>query len=152
MKSYIAIKADWKCLVVMTRPIPELGDKDLTVVHNDDYSHMFTMTPLAGYFFVFFRLPEPVTFPSLPRYTDQDAHDLAAHIANHPVSETVLFGEVWKHRIRANVVNLEEGVLDHWYNGRIVLAGDSVHKVRQSLRTMKSFLESSILTCMMRTR
>lgn len=128
-----AIKANWKCLVVMTTAIPELGDRDLTVVHNDNYSHMFTMTPTAGYFFVFFRLDTTATFPTMPRYTDQDAHALAAKIANHAVSETVMFGEVWKRRIRANVVNLEEGVLDHWYHGRIALAGDSVHKVTPNM-------------------
>lgn len=90
---------------------------------------MFTMTPEFGYFFVFFRLDEPCTWPSRPRYTDHDAEELAARIASHPVSDTMVFGEVWKHRIRASVVNLEEGVLDHWYHGRIVLAGDSAHKV-----------------------
>ena len=45
------------------------------------------------------------------------------------MSDTLVFGEVWKRRIRASIVNLEEGVLDHWYHGRIVLAGDSAHKV-----------------------
>ncbi|KAG8163816.1 hypothetical protein KVR01_005734 [Diaporthe batatas] len=129
----LAIKADWKSLIVMTTAIPELGAKDLTIVHNDNYSHMFTMTPKFGYFFVFFRLSEPCTWPHRPRYTDQDAEDLAAKIASHPVSDTMVFGEVWKHRIRANVVNLEEGVLDHWYHGRIALAGDSAHKVTPNM-------------------
>ncbi|CAN8104628.1 unnamed protein product [Discula destructiva] len=129
----MAIRADWKSLIVMTSAIPELGGKDLTVVHNHNYSHMFTMTPEFGYFFVFFRLDEACTWPKRPRYTDQDAEALAAGIASHPVSDTMVFGEVWKHRIRANVVNLEEGVLDHWYHGRIVLAGDSAHKVTPNM-------------------
>ncbi len=129
----LAIRAEWKCLVVTTGPIPELGDQDLTVVHNKNYSHMFTMTPTHGYFFVFFHLDEPWTYPQRLRYTAQDAETLAEQIANHPVSETVVFGEVWKQRIRAAVVNLEEGVLDHWYHGRIVLAGDSVHKVTPNM-------------------
>ncbi len=129
----LAIRAEWKCLVVTTGPIPELGDRDLTVVHNKNSSHMFTMTPTHGYFFVFFHLDEPWTYPQRLRYTAQDAETLAEQIANHPVSETVVFGEVWKQRIRAAVVNLEEGVLDHWYHGRIVLAGDSVHKVTPNM-------------------
>lgn len=115
--------------MVTTGPIPELGDKDLTVVHNKDYSHMYTVTPTHGFFFVFFRLKSTWTYPQRLRYTAQDAADLAEEIANDPVSDTVVFGEVWKQRIRAAVVNLEEGVLEHWYHGRITLAGDSVHKV-----------------------
>lgn len=115
----------------MTSNVPELGERDLTVVHNKNYSHMFTLTPKYGYFFVFFRLDKPCTWPTRPRYTEQDAEDLAKSIANHPMSDTVVFGEVWKYRIRATVVHLEEGVLDHWYHGRIALAGDAVHKVRE---------------------
>lgn len=116
----------------MTTGIPELGTCDLTVVHNKNYSHMFTLTPNRGYFFIFFSLDEPCTWPTRPKYTDQDAEDLAQGIANHPMSETVVFGEVWKHRVRANVVHLEEGVLDHWYHKRIALAGDSAHKVSET--------------------
>ena len=124
----------------MTTDIPELGHRDLTVVHNKDYSHMFTMTQHKAYFFVFFRLKKPVTWPNRSRYTDQDAEEIAESIANHPVSETVVFGEVWKRRIRAVVVNLEEGVLDHWYSGRITLAGDAAHKVSKTGYSVLSLL------------
>ena len=112
----------------MTENIPEMG-LDLNVVHNDNYSHLYIMRPEAGYFFVHFKLDEPVTYPNRSRYTDEDMEKLANSIANHPMSDTLVFGEVWKRRIRASIVNLEEGVLNHWYHGRIVLAGDSAHKV-----------------------
>ena len=114
--------------MLMTENIPEMG-LDLNVVHNDNYSHLYIMRPEAGYFFVHFKLDEPVTYPNRSRYTDEDMEKLANSIANHPMSDTLVFGEVWKRRIRASIVNLEEGVLDHWYHGRIVLAGDSAHKV-----------------------
>lgn len=58
-----------------------------------------------------------------------DAERLATRVKDHPVSDSLLFGEVWNSRTRAQLVSLEEGVLKHWHSGRMVLAGDAVHKV-----------------------
>ena len=44
----------------------------------------------------------------------------------------MLFGELWKQRIRGQLVSLEEGIFDYWHFGRIALAGDSAHKVIES--------------------
>ena len=46
-----------------------------------------------------------------------------------PITETVVFGELWKRRFKAQMISLEEGVLEHWFFGRIILAGDAIHKV-----------------------
>jgi hypothetical protein len=41
----------------------------------------------------------------------------------------IVFGEVWRNRIRGQLVSMEEGIYDHWYIGRTPLVGDSAHKV-----------------------
>jgi hypothetical protein len=53
----------------------------------------------------------------------------ARKVADLPVSESVLFGELWRQRTRSHIVSLEEGVLQHWHFGRIALLGDAAHKV-----------------------
>jgi hypothetical protein len=53
----------------------------------------------------------------------------AAKVADYPVSESVLFGELWRKKTRGHIVSLQEGVLDHWFFGRTALLGDCVHKV-----------------------
>lgn len=58
-----------------------------------------------------------------------DAEEVADKVKNHPVSDSLLFGELWRTRIRGQLVSTEEGVFKHWYSGRMVLAGDAVHKV-----------------------
>lgn len=68
-------------------------------------------------------------WPTRPKYTDLDAEAAAALVADHPVSDSLVFGEIWKQRFRGHLIALEEGVFDHWTFGRIALAGDSAHKV-----------------------
>jgi len=101
----------------------------MTVVHNNRYSFLTLSQPDQVFFFVFFRLEKPFTWPKRERYSDAEAEELAASVASHPISESLVFGELWKKRSRGALISVEEGVLDHWHHGRIVLAGDSAHKV-----------------------
>ena len=70
--------------------------------------------------------------PHIPKYTDQEAQEYAMkHLAKQLVSDTadVKFRDFWERRESFALVALEEGHLEHWSWGRIVCAGDSVHKV-----------------------
>lgn len=133
-----ALKTDWKTLIVVTPGIPELGERDLVVTYNEGFTFLATSQPGAVYFFVIFRLDDPFTWPHRKRYTDADAEALAALVADKPVTDTLLFGEVWKRRTRAAALSLEEYVLEHWHHGRIVLAGDAAHKVSTSIILLAS--------------
>ncbi|KAI1842805.1 hypothetical protein JX265_002658 [Neoarthrinium moseri] len=134
VKEKRAISADWYCLVFVTPGIPELSETDMTVINSAEHTHLFTLTPKKGFFSVYFLLDKPFPWPKrAKRFTEQDAEDLARSVADHPLSDTVMFGEVWKRRLRSSVIHLEEGVLDHWYHGRIALAGDSAHKVMPNM-------------------
>lgn len=112
---------------------PGLGDRDMTVVHNTRYSFLILTQPDHLFFFVFFRLEKSFSWPKRERYTDGDAEALAASVADHPIAPTMVFGELWNQRYRGSLISIEEGVLEHWHHGRIVLAGDSAHKVRSHL-------------------
>ena len=108
---------------------PEMGDRTMTCVHNQGYSFLILTQPDKVFFFVFFRLKSPFTWPKRERFTNEDAENAAAKVADHPISDTTVFGELWKNRVRGSLISLEEGILEHWHFGRIVLAGDSAHKV-----------------------
>lgn len=129
--SSLAHKTSWKTLALTTPAIPELGDRDLTVTYNEGITFLVTSQPHATYFFVIFRLDEPYTWPRRKRYTDADAEALAEEVADKPVTDQIVFAEVWKRRNRAVVIPLEEYVMEHWHHGRIVLVGDAAHKVRR---------------------
>lgn len=129
----------YNCLIGVAKNIGGLGANDMTWVHNTGLSFLFLTQPDHIYFFVHFKLSKQIRWPSRPKWNDEDAEKAAASVAEHPVSDSLVFGEVWKNRIRGHLIALEEGVFDHWHFGRIALAGDSVHKVSQA------FLDANLL-------
>ncbi|KAH6603968.1 fad binding domain-containing [Trichoderma cornu-damae] len=132
-KEKTSLKTSWKTLALTTPPIPELGDSYLTVTYNRGITFLATSQPHAVYFFVIFALDEPFTWPHRERYTEEDAQKLADLVIDKPITQELLFGEVWRRRTRSAVISLEECVMDHWHHGRIVLAGDAVHKVHPNM-------------------
>lgn len=85
--------------------------------------------PERTFFFVFIKLDKTYHWPAFPKYTAEDVDRQANAIADLPINDQLLFGELWSKRLRGEMVNIEEGVFKHWHSGRIVLAGDAAHKV-----------------------
>ena len=87
--------------------------------------------PHQTMFFVCVKEQRLSHWPKRTQFTEQDAEDEATRIADMPVTEHLLFGEIWTQRTRGYLCSLEEGIFEHWSFGRIVLVGDSAHKVRR---------------------
>ncbi|KAI1381392.1 FAD binding domain protein [Hypoxylon crocopeplum] len=148
-----AFKTSWKCLVGIGPPEASLGASDLTITHDEKYSFEIVAQPHCTFFFVYFYLKEPYYSPARVRYTDQDAEDLAATVADHPLTETCKFGDLWKNRVRGTLVASEEGILEHWHHGRIVLAGDAIHKMTPNIALGgNAAIESIVTLCNQLTR
>lgn len=84
---------------------------ELSVVYNKAYSFLLGTQPRRCFYFVFQRVQKPRTRYNRPRYTQEDAAKMAANVADMPVSENMVFGELWRRRWRGAVVDIEEGVL-----------------------------------------
>jgi plasmid stabilization system protein ParE len=97
--------------------------------HGNLVSFQLFTGPDYVFWFANFKLEEALSWPFRTRYGEEDMEDIAMKYAAHAVSQTVTFGDLWETKIRAKLANLEEGVFQHWHSGRIVLVGDSVHKV-----------------------
>ncbi|KAK7931126.1 FAD binding domain protein [Apiospora marii] len=111
-----------------------LGDYDTAVHHQTGKSILVMGGKQHIYWFIFFRNDQRRTWPvTSPRYTEQDVLRRANECASWAVSDTMVFGELWKQRSRAELVNVEEGLFEHMYFGRTVLAGDSVAKMTPNL-------------------
>ncbi|KAL9018348.1 MAG: hypothetical protein Q9185_004317 [Variospora sp. 1 TL-2023] len=108
---------------------------NMTTVPNRGFSFMVTALPDQTYFFVNIKLAEPLEWPNKGRYTLEEAEKEAAKYASMPVTYSMLFGELWKRRIRGHLYPLEEGIFKLWHFNRTVLVGDCVHKVSELLCT-----------------
>ncbi|KAK2024715.1 FAD binding domain-containing protein [Colletotrichum zoysiae] len=126
-----SIKTSYNCLLGVAPPQPSLGRARMTNVSNDKFSFLFLSQPDALSFIVHCKLPggRVITWPDRAHYTAADAEAKAAELSTYPVSDEIVFGDIWRSRIRGHLVSLEEGILSRWFHGRTVLAGDSAHKV-----------------------
>ncbi|KAF5570493.1 FAD binding domain-containing protein [Fusarium phyllophilum] len=126
-----AMVTQYNAIVMASSPVPGIGAHDMEITSNDKYSFLLLCQPEWISIIVHSKLPEDqqCTWPTRRRYTEADMEALVGKISERPVTDTVVFGELWKRRLKAQMISLEEGVLEHWTSGRIVLAGDAVHKV-----------------------
>ncbi|KAF5540997.1 FAD binding domain-containing protein [Fusarium mexicanum] len=110
-----AMVTQYNAIVMASSPVLGIGAHDMEITSNDKYFFLLLCQPDWISIIVHSKLPEDqqCTWPTRRRYTEADMEAL----------------ELWKRRLKAQMILLEEGVLEHWTSGRIVLAGDSVHKV-----------------------
>ena len=126
----VALATTYSCLIGFAPQMAGVGMGDCQTVHNKGFSFLIITQPGRTFFFVFIKLPKVVHWPDRLRYTAEDAEREAAKLAALPVTESLLFGEIWKRRVRGQLIPLEEVVFEHWHSGRIAILGDSAHKVR----------------------
>jgi FAD dependent monooxygenase len=55
--------------------------------------------------------------------------EVAKRFSEVALNEKIKFKDLWDSRTRVGLLTIEEGVLSQWHAGRIVLVGDSAHKV-----------------------
>ena len=67
--------------------------------------------------------------PKRYKPTEEETERVAEQFFDQAMNEKVKFKDLWEARTRAGLLSLEEGVLSQWHAGRIVLVGDSAHKV-----------------------
>lgn len=86
-------------------------------------------------------------YAQLPRYTQEDAQALIDERGDLVIAPGHSIRELWDSRIKATLVPMEEGVVKKWSDGRVVLIGDSVHKVSFSATFLSSSPNNSVCNC-----
>jgi hypothetical protein len=84
------------------------------------------------YWLVFVRNEKPTRGSSIPRYTNADKEILAATLKDDIIKPGLTFGNLYASQTTSTLVPIEEGLLERCFFGRIVLTGDSWHKVNQA--------------------
>ncbi|XDG02592.1 hypothetical protein ABKA04_002207 [Annulohypoxylon sp. FPYF3050] len=111
-------------------PVPKGVEKGLFYeAHGNGVASQTVPGEEYTYFSILRKLPTPTT--ARRRYSEKELEEEAESFADLHLFPDVTFGEIWKtvKRDEVSLVHLEEGIINKWHHGRIVLLGDSVHKM-----------------------
>jgi 2-polyprenyl-6-methoxyphenol hydroxylase-like FAD-dependent oxidoreductase len=104
------------------------------MVHNV-YYHGVSGVAAAGvtglvFWFLFVKSDQVTKTPNTPRFTEEQMLATITKYGDHALGPGYTYNDLWNSRVKANMVALEEGVLQTKWNsgGRVVLIGDAVHK------------------------
>ncbi|KAI9923864.1 hypothetical protein ASPWEDRAFT_38644 [Aspergillus wentii DTO 134E9] len=124
--------SEYKCIFAVSRNDPSspfLPDATVHNVYYDNHSAVAaTGSPGLVFWFLFVKTPL-TTSPNCPRYTDADADGLVEEYASVAPGPGYTIKDLWEARVNGALVPLEEGIIPQWSHGRVMLMGDSVHKV-----------------------
>ncbi|KAK0615116.1 FAD binding domain-containing protein [Bombardia bombarda] len=110
-------------------PALNLDKNNFYETHGKDASMQAISSNDFTYLFVYERIPPGGAKTKAVPYTDEEADAMAARWQHMAVGDITL-GELYAQRSVAGLVDLDEGVVPHWsWGGRVVLVGDSCHKV-----------------------
>lgn len=103
------------------------------MVHNVYYNN-YSAIAAAGvpglvFWFLFVKASELSRTPNCPQFTDDDAEAYIQRYGSSQVGPGYTVKDLWESRVKATMVPLEEGIIPQWCHNRVVLMGDSVHKV-----------------------
>jgi len=143
--------AQYQLLAGHLHRIPHMQPGRLWEIRNDGLNMQVFMLEEEGWFLVYRRLRNPAR--EFTKYTDEDAEAFAAEIMDYPVSRDMRFRDLWGVRKWVRLVKLEEGLVKHWHHGRIVLMGDSAHKMTPNagLGVNQGWQEAVALTNVLRS-
>ncbi|KAF2823506.1 FAD/NAD(P)-binding domain-containing protein [Ophiobolus disseminans] len=112
--------------------LPDLGPSDVNIVLGHDVTKLLFTQPGVAYWALIYK--DEYSQPPKPYRPDlKEQEGVAQFYKDTKFTENLKFGDLWDHRTRAGLLNIEEGILDKWHAGRIVLVGDSVHKMTADL-------------------
>ena len=123
------MRSSYRCLVGVAPLIPGLAPNELNVIQGQRLSITVVTQPDKTMFFACIKEEDTSQWPKKVCFSEEQAEKEGARISDMPVTTHVLFGEIWRKRYRGYLCPIQEGLLRHWHFGRIVLVGDSVHKV-----------------------
>ncbi|RYP15595.1 hypothetical protein DL767_010307 [Monosporascus sp. MG133] len=127
-----SIRTAFSAMIGLSTPVPVLERCEAVInASHNKISFLIICQPKWVSWQVFIRLPkhQECSLPDGKKSTEEDMQALVDKIADYPITAAANFRQLWKGRLRAQMISLEEGVLEHWLFGRAVMAGDALHKV-----------------------
>ncbi|KAH6884576.1 FAD binding domain-containing protein [Thelonectria olida] len=119
--------AQYQMMAAHIGRVPDMEPGRLWETRYDRMNIQTFMLEDEGWFLAYKRLPAPISQST--RLTDEDAESFANSLMEKPITPDKTFGDLWAVKKWSRLFNLEEGCVQTWHWDRIVLVGDSVHKM-----------------------
>ncbi|CAG8894999.1 unnamed protein product [Penicillium egyptiacum] len=129
-----SLKAEFRCLFGISSPIKELIIGEQVNALFDGFT-IITIHGKKGrvHWFVIQKLDKEYTYPNCPRYMAGDIEIAAEELRNVVFYKDIKFGQLWENRETVAMTVLEEHTFGTWHHGRLVLLGDSAHKMTPNI-------------------
>ncbi|KAI1172483.1 hypothetical protein F4777DRAFT_512060 [Nemania sp. FL0916] len=116
--------ASYQIMYGRAKYIPNADVGTFFETHGTNMSSQMSADKNRIHFGIYRKLPHPTTEMN-KEYSKEEVAEFVEAFSNVKVMPRMTFGEVYKHCTWTRLVNQHEGVIKHWYHGRVVLAGDS---------------------------
>ncbi|KAF9893892.1 hypothetical protein FE257_010062 [Aspergillus nanangensis] len=129
-----SLTVEYSCVFGISSPIPGLESGELVNAYADGCC-VITFHGADGrvFWFMIEKLPKKYVYPDNPRFSMGDAEGFCARLAHVPIWRDICVEHLWKNRLFVSMTALEEGLFQTWHFGRVVLLGDSVHKMTPNI-------------------
>ncbi|QYS94606.1 Flavoprotein monooxygenase [Trichoderma simmonsii] len=117
--------ATYRCMWASFKRPTAVGDAAET--QHKDSSIMYLVGKERGWIFLYEKLPQPTK--ERTSYTSEDVEAMGNRFAEYPIWDNLKVKDVFPDRMTGGMSDLQEGICSNWGWGRIVLAGDAIHKV-----------------------
>ncbi|PKK42758.1 hypothetical protein CI102_13005 [Trichoderma harzianum] len=117
--------ATYRCMWASFKRPTAVGDAAET--QHKDSSIMYLVGKERGWIFLYEKLPQPTK--ERTSYTSEDVEAMGNRFAEYPIWDNLKVKDVFPDRMTGGMSDLQEGICNNWGWGRIVLAGDAIHKV-----------------------
>lgn len=127
--------AEFVCVFGMSSPIPGLDTGEQVTAFFDGLT-IATIHGQNGRLFWFFvkKLDRRYPYADMARFSRDDATQFCRQIENVHILNGVYVRDVWNNQVAFSMTALEEGLFETWHDDRMVLIGDSIHKVNNRLK------------------
>lgn len=133
-----AFVAEYSCIFVTSKNETRhnqaiMPEAVITDLYGADYSGLVASGMPGQLFWFLYQKKETAYYPKVPRFSEADAEAAIRKYGGQYVGVDYTFQDLWDARTSFAMAAIEEGVVKaKWSQGRVVLLGDSVHKVRFS--------------------
>ncbi|KAH7078980.1 hypothetical protein BKA63DRAFT_255465 [Paraphoma chrysanthemicola] len=127
--------------------LTDFGPSDVNILGGYDVTKLLFTQPGIVYWAIIYK-DEYSQPPKAFKPGEKEHEETAQRFKDIKFTENTSFEDIWKRKTRSGLVNIEEGILDKWHAGRIVLVGDSAHKMTADIGIGANMaIESAVVLC-----